>query len=113
MDSTLAKVQQLLPVLRPAAIAHINLLRGAGLPAVIIDARRSLRRQRQYVAEGRSRTLKSYHLLGRAYDIGWLGVATRDVPMDWWDYAGAVGKQLGFRWGGDFSTLVDKPHFEY
>lgn len=113
MDQTLTKIRQLLPELQEAAIAHVNALRAAGLPAVIIDARRSLSRQKQYVASGKSKTLKSYHLKGRAYDIGWLGVQTKDVPDEWWNYAGKVGKQIGFRWGGDFRTFTDKPHFEY
>lgn len=113
MDRTEEKIRQLLPELREAATAHINALREAGLPAVIIDARRTYARQRAYVAAGRSKTLKSYHLQGRAYDIGWLGIRTQDVPDEWWNYAGAVGKAIGFRWGGDFRSFTDKPHFEY
>ena len=113
MDQTAAKIRQLVPGLRAAAIAHVNALREAGLPAVIIDARRSAARQRAYLAAGKSRSLKSYHLVGRAYDIGWLGVRDRDVPDAWWNYAGSVGKAIGFRWGGDFRSLIDKPHFEF
>lgn len=112
-DTTLQKIRQLRPELREAAIEHINALRAAGLPAVILESRRSLEKQRYYVRTGRSKTLKSYHLQGRAYDIGWLGVRTQDVPTEWWDYAGQVGKQIGFRWGGDFRNFTDKPHFEY
>lgn len=113
MDQTEKKIRQLLPELQEAAIAHINALRAAGLPAVIIDARRSPARQKAYVAAGKSKTLKSYHLRGRAYDIGWLGIRTQDVPDEWWNYAGAIGKAIGFRWGGDFRSFTDKPHFEY
>lgn len=112
-DSTLQKIMQLQPELRGAAITHINALREAGLPAVIIDARRSRARQYAYVRAGKSKTLKSYHLQGRAYDIGWLGIRTQDVPDEWWDYAGAIGKAIGFRWGGDFRSFTDKPHFEF
>jgi peptidoglycan L-alanyl-D-glutamate endopeptidase CwlK len=112
-DATLLKIRQLLPELQDAAIDHLNTLRAAGLPAVIIDARRTMARQRAYVAAGRSRTLNSYHLKGRAYDIGWVGVRDRDVPTEWWDYAGEVGKSIGWRWGGDFKRLIDKPHFEF
>lgn len=111
-DSTLQKIRQLLPELREGATAHINLLREAGLPAVIIEARRTAKKQRFYVATGKSKTLKSYHLKGRAYDIGWLGIRTQDVPDEWWNYAGQIGKAIGFRWGGDFKGFTDKPHFE-
>lgn len=98
--------------MQAAAIEHINTLRLAGLPAVIIQARRSQAQQRAYVKAGKSLTLQSRHLIGRAYDVGWVGVQTRDVPMAWWDYSGSVGEALGLRWGGRFKRLVDKPHFE-
>lgn len=113
MDQTLQKILQLRPELRDAAIEHINALREAGLPAVILETKRTLARQKQYVAAGKSRTLNSYHLTGRAYDIGWLGIRTQDVPDEWWDFAGEIGKALGFRWGGDFKGFTDKPHFEF
>lgn len=30
-----------------------------------------------------------------------------------WAEVGAIGKRIGFRWGGDFSRLRDRPHFEW
>lgn len=30
-----------------------------------------------------------------------------------WSRLGAIGKRLGFRWGGEFAHLVDRPHFEW
>lgn len=111
-DQTLQRIRELVPEMQDAAVAHINALRAAGLPAVILQSKRSQAQQRAYVKAGKSLTLRSKHLIGRAYDIGWLGVQTRDVPMEWWDYGGEVGEALGLKWGGRFKRLVDKPHFE-
>jgi peptidoglycan L-alanyl-D-glutamate endopeptidase CwlK len=29
-----------------------------------------------------------------------------------YDTAGSIGKELGLRWGGDFKSFKDRPHFE-
>jgi len=29
-----------------------------------------------------------------------------------WNKIGAIGKSLGFTWGGDFTTILDLDHFE-
>jgi hypothetical protein len=30
-----------------------------------------------------------------------------------WVKIGAIGKSLGLEWGGDWKTIIDKPHFQY
>jgi peptidoglycan L-alanyl-D-glutamate endopeptidase CwlK len=30
-----------------------------------------------------------------------------------WAKLGAIGKAIGFRWGGDFHSIKDRPHFEW
>lgn len=30
-----------------------------------------------------------------------------------WQAVGRIGKQLGFTWGGDWKSIVDKPHFQW
>jgi len=32
---------------------------------------------------------------------------------DFWVYVGALGKRMGFTWGGDWKSFVDKPHFQW
>jgi peptidoglycan L-alanyl-D-glutamate endopeptidase CwlK len=71
------------------------------------------------VAAGKSRTLNSRHLHGLAVD---LAVVTLDGGISWNrdDYkvlAGfvkAAAKELAvpIRWGGDWVSFVDSPHFE-
>jgi len=29
-----------------------------------------------------------------------------------YDTVGAIGKNLGLDWGGDWSSMIDKPHFQ-
>lgn len=89
----------------------------------IIEGKRSIERQRELFALGKSRTLNSRHLVGKAVDF--------DVFVDGavtWDekYYEAVSvafkecaKELGIPvvWGGDFpklygGTFVDSDHLE-
>jgi peptidoglycan L-alanyl-D-glutamate endopeptidase CwlK len=53
------------------------------------------------------------HGFGLAYDV----VPVVNGQAVWnnhamWATIGEEGKKLGFAWGGDWTTLVDKPHFE-
>ena len=48
---------------------------------------------------------------GHAVDLAWLGGDPFALTHDWASL-GASGKALGLIWGGDWKTLVDRPHFE-
>lgn len=88
---------------------------------------RTLEQQRKYVAEGKSKTMKSYHLIrsdgyGYAVDIAAL-VPNGNKSTVSWDlkyYAKineAVQKaasELGVNvtWGGSWKSFVDAPHFQ-
>jgi peptidoglycan L-alanyl-D-glutamate endopeptidase CwlK len=56
---------------------------------------------------------QSLHNYGLAIDV----VEMKDGKALWnnpaWNKIGQLGKKFGFVWGGDFQSLVDKPHFEY
>lgn len=86
----------------------------------VLEGRRTLATQREYVRKGASQTMNSRHLagpdgLGRAVDlVAWVDGA---VNWDWnryWLIAEAMrkaGQQLGvpLRWGGGWYTLTDLP----
>ena len=65
----------------------------------------------------------SYHNFGLAIDVvptellalhRWGDTLKHQVRTDeLWNRVGAIGKELGFRWGGEFRTLPDRPHFEW
>ena len=112
-DSTLSHIHTLDPALQPRAYLLVYAARVAGYPVVITSSRRSLERQRELVGAGRSRTLDSKHLAGRAFDIDWHGWNRDDVPEQFWHVIGPwAEQQLGLKWGGRFSTIRDLGHFE-
>lgn len=87
----------------------------AGIPAFVTDTTRTEAQQRRLVAEGKSYTMESKHLIGEAADIAFtvdgklsydrelykrLYAITKDIPFVIWPY-----KDLGWNW--------DWPHHEY
>jgi peptidoglycan L-alanyl-D-glutamate endopeptidase CwlK len=96
-------------------------VRAAGIsetPFIVTEGRRTLERQKQLVAAGASRTMKSRHLTGHAVDFA--PVVDGQVTWKWpafYPVAAAfkkASKSLGvpILWGGDFKTFKDGPHIE-
>lgn len=57
----------------------------------------------------------SYHNYGLAFDICLLDVNNKSVSWeinDNWMIATNYLKSKGYQWGGDFTSFIDKPHFE-
>lgn len=85
----------------------------------VTEGVRSLKRQKQLLAEGKSRTLKSRHLVGCAVD---LVAVTDDGKVSYDDdrmraVAAAMKRAAGelgipIEWGGDWTSFVDTPHFQ-
>lgn len=84
----------------------------------VTEGLRTLARQRQLVAAGASKTLKSRHLTGHAIDLcGW--IAGR--PDYSWPImrriaegmkAAARLEGVALEWGGDWRTFQDGPHYQ-
>ena len=84
----------------------------------ITEGVRTLEKQKEYVRTGKSQTMNSYHLNGKAVDI----VVYKDGKVTWdlkyyKDIADivketAAEKGVKITWGGDWKTLVDGPHFQ-
>lgn len=78
---------------------------------------RTIEQQREYYNSGASQTMRSYHLVGQALDF----VPTNDKGETLWNDYGkpeikkaiAYAKSLGFEWGGEWKTFVDKPHLQF
>jgi len=84
----------------------------------VLEGIRSLSRQKELVAKGASKTMRSRHLTGHAVDLGaWVG---GEVRWDWPLYhkiAKAMkqaAKELDqpIEWGGDWRTFKDGPHWQ-
>lgn len=84
----------------------------------VIDGVRSKEKQAQYVKDGLSKTLDSYHLTGHAVDLyPWVDGKTSHDHFHYAQLNEAMqkaAKQLGYEveWGGNWKSFVDKPHFQ-
>lgn len=112
MDRSAALIAQLTPDAGAAAITLLNAVRAAGIPLVVSSGLRSVAEQQRLVAAGRSRTLRSAHLDGRAFDVDVLGFSRDDIPEWFWQQLGPYGESLGLTWGGRWSNPYDPGHFE-
>lgn len=94
-----------------------------GHPMRICQGFRTLAQQQSLYAQGRTAPgkivthadgiiNKSNHQGGKAVDCCFLGADPFAETHPWRLYGEAV-KAVGLTWGGDFSTLVDKPHAEW
>lgn len=95
---------------------------------VVTEGVRSYERQVQLKNEGKSKTLKSYHLkhddgYGHAVDVAALVPGANGKSTVSWDLkyytkineaVQRAAKELGVKitWGGSWKTFVDSPHFQ-
>ncbi len=100
----------------------IDLARRNNIEIIITQTLRTREEQDALYAQGRTKAGKivtnvrypySMHCWGLAFDFA---VVIRGQVnwerLDLYDRVGQLGKSLGLRWGGDFKTLKDRPHFE-
>lgn len=84
----------------------------------ITEGLRTLERQKQLYAEGKSQTLNSRHLTGEAVDvvaylgsqISWDFPLYRKISEAFKQAAAELNTPI--EWGGDWKTLIDGPHFQ-
>lgn len=85
---------------------------------IVTEGLRTPQRQAELFARGASQTMNSKHITGRAVDVA----AVIDGKVSWdYRYYTALSKvfkeaaaSLGIklRWGGDWKTFKDGPHYE-
>ena len=91
----------------------------------VIEGVRTVEKQREYLAKGASRTMKSYHLVhedgyGHALDIYpyYDGSVQCEAPYAKFkeisEAMKAAATELGVRitWGGDWKSFQDTPHYQ-
>lgn len=84
----------------------------------VIEGLRTVERQRELVEKGFSQTMRGKHLIGRAVDLGaWVNNTVSWEKAPYYEIAKAMkqaAKELNvnIRWGGDFKSFFDGPHFE-
>jgi peptidoglycan L-alanyl-D-glutamate endopeptidase CwlK len=117
--------------LHPDLIAKLNalmvLMDKAGAPMFVVQGLRTVEQQQALYAQGRTTKgpivtncdgvkVKSNHQaqadgFGHAADCAFKGAEPFSEHHPWATY-GSAAKMLGLIWGGNFSTLVDRPHVE-
>lgn len=120
-DRSETAIAQLQPEVRTYARALVHAAAFAGIEIKVISGFRSYAEQDVLFAQGRTRPGRrvtnckggeSNHNFGIAFDIGVFDGPHYLPESPSYDAVGALGKQLGLEWGGDWTSLVDKPHFE-
>lgn len=87
-------------------------------PFNVSEGLRTLERQKQMVKEGKSKTMQSKHLTGDAVDLYPLTADCKAIDWQGFESLAATMKlaaaKLGvkIKWGGDWKTFIDKPHWE-
>lgn len=84
----------------------------------VTEGLRTPERQQQLVNDGFSQTMKSKHLTGHAVDL--VAIVGGKVSWDKLHYPAiaqamkkaAADQNVKIRWGGDFKSFFDGPHFE-
>lgn len=116
------KIEDLHPVVQVLCRKHIAACKARGVDIIVTNTLRDAEYQASLYAQGRTKpgniVTNMLHIgphgFGLAYDI----VPIIDGTAIWgndklWQIAGEEGKKLGLTWGGDWKSIVDKPHFEY
>ena len=114
-------IATLLPPVQPLARSLIAAAATAGFTIKIISGTRTYDEQNTLYEQGRSKPGRivtnarggySNHNFGVAFDIGVFegGHYLDESPA--YKAVGALGKQLGLEWGGDWKSIQDEPHFE-
>lgn len=121
----LANINKLAPNTKVAAKKLHTFAELNGIDILIYETIRTVERQKELVAAKKSKTMRSYHIVGQALDF---------VPVDkdgdalWNGYNSPKvklfikeAKRLGFTWGADWDndgqtsdeTFVDSPHLQF
>lgn len=108
------RLSTVVPELQEIMRQSIAIAEEKGMTVQITEGVRTLAQQREYVAQGKSKTMNSYHLSGKAVDVfvnkAWIFSDYKAFA----DIVKNVAKSLDYKitWGGDWKTFKDGPHFQ-
>ncbi|MCO5254221.1 MAG: M15 family metallopeptidase [Bacteroidetes bacterium] len=120
---TETRIANLHPKIRGIARTFVNRAeKELGIKVRITDGYRSIEEQNKLYAQGRTtpgsivtnaQGGSSYHNYALAFDVVPIenGIAVWN-NNNHWNKLGQLGKSLGLEWGGDFKSILDKPHFQ-
>lgn len=87
---------------------------------VVTETVRSYERQKELFEAGKSRTMHSNHLIGKAVDVapvvafsgGTVSELTWDHQHPAWRALGLLATKWNVTWGGNWESFPDLPHLE-
>ncbi len=114
------KLSALHPLMQTKAQALLANAKAKGLSVWVVDGLRTIAEQDALYAKGRTApgskvtNVKgggSYHNYGVAIDVVFTG------PQPWgeqhdWKALGQAGVEAGLEWGGNWTSFIDRPHFQ-
>lgn len=112
------KIVDLNPLVQDLCNKHVKACEVHGIDLLITSTYRDKESQDALYAQRpkvtNSRGGQSFHNYRVAYDV----VPIQNGKCLWnddvlWHKVGAIGKELGLTWGGDFKSIKDFPHFQY
>lgn len=110
------------PLVKAMAQDLIAKCKAQGIDLIVTQTLRDTEYQNHLYAQGRTRAGNiitnspggsSYHNYGLAFDVLPLKNGKADWSSPHWQKIGAIGKTVGLTWGGGFTKLKDRPHFQY
>lgn len=114
-------ISKLKPRVQRMARDFVAKMKLAGYELLITSGLRTYEEQDKLYAQGRTtpgaivtnaKGGQSFHNFGVALDC----VPIINGKPNWnspYTLTSKIGKECGFEWGGDFTSIVDKPHFQY
>ena len=115
-----SRVEDLEPITREMCLAFLDDVKDSGHNIRVTHTLRTMDEQAHLYAKGRTlggsivtnaKPGDSPHNWGCAFDICFAGLEPFSDQHPW-QGVGAIGKSCGLVWGGDFKSIVDRPHFE-
>lgn len=111
------KVSDLHPYVAGLCNRLIDLCKKEGITIIVTSTLRDSEYQKylyEKVPGSTNTPLIGAHGFGLAFDV----VPIVNGKAIWnnqglWNKVGAIGKSIGLEWGGDWRSIVDKPHFQY
>lgn len=116
-----ASISTLLPAVQPIARALVQKTAANGIQIKVISGLRTYAEQDALYARGRTTPGNkvtnapggySNHNFGIAFDIGVFSGSKYLPESPKYKAVGVLGMDLGLDWGGNWTSIVDQPHFQ-
>lgn len=114
-------IATLLPPVRPMARMLVQKAAANGIEIKVISGLRTYAEQDALYAQGRTRPGNkvtnarggySNHNFGIAFDVGVFSGSRYLASSPKYKAVGVLGQELGLEWGGNWTSIVDEPHFQ-